>query len=222
MAEEHEVMNGYHPQRMLDFFEAAMEGVTEDLVAHLDGVKPKCDIDVPDCHGFGFTVLIKCAQYGRLEAVKMLLERGADVTAVTAAGYSALHLATRGNCPEIVELLLAKGAPLECEAQYKRTPLHSACEYETATWMVPMLIKAGANLDAVDEMGRTPLHYSGWHGTQEVAKALVEAGAKYDIVDKYGCVAQKCAQWQGKKLECLPELPKLEPDPPQPEESVPP
>ena len=57
------------------------------------------------------TALMLAVSMGSLEISKLLVERGADVNAVeTFRGQNALMWAAGGNQPEIVDLLLARGA----------------------------------------------------------------------------------------------------------------
>ena len=56
------------------------------------------------------TALIQAAHYGKLEVVKILLNKGADVNAKDASGDTALIQASHNNNPEVVEILKAHGA----------------------------------------------------------------------------------------------------------------
>jgi ankyrin repeat protein len=59
----------------------------------------------------------------RLEAVKLLLELGADIHATTKTGETAMHGAATGGVSEIVELLAARGAKLDAKDKDGTTPL---------------------------------------------------------------------------------------------------
>jgi ankyrin repeat protein len=59
----------------------------------------------------------------RLEAVKLLLEFGADIHATTKTGETAMHGAATGGVAEIVELLAARGALLDAKDKDGTTPL---------------------------------------------------------------------------------------------------
>src|SRR5262249_46928361 len=61
-----------------------------------------------------------------IEAVKFLLELGADINAVDANGETAMHGAAYNNAPKIVDLLVARGAKAEIwnrQNKYGWTPL---------------------------------------------------------------------------------------------------
>ena len=58
----------------------------------------------------GETVLMYAAWHGRLEVVKFLIDKGADVNAKDKDGETALSLVSAKNQPEVVEYLKAHGA----------------------------------------------------------------------------------------------------------------
>jgi len=96
--------------------------------------------------------------YGSFDAAKFLLERGADPAARNENGQTALHWACWGPEPEIIGLLLERGASVDArDAHFHATPL------DTALWTwnntateevrqrcynaVALLVRAGATLD---------------------------------------------------------------------------
>jgi ankyrin repeat protein len=58
-----------------------------------------------------------------LEAVRLLLDLGADVNDVNEAGDSALHAAASGGMPAVIQLLADKGAALDVQNKQGQTPL---------------------------------------------------------------------------------------------------
>ena len=59
------------------------------------------------------TALIEAADVGQLEAVRLLLDRGANVNAVTRRGWDALMFAAGRGYLEIVKLLLDSGCGVD-------------------------------------------------------------------------------------------------------------
>ena len=58
----------------------------------------------------------------QLECVKMLLEAGADVNAVSLGGLTALHIACRNDSIPVIELLLSqKGVATDVESSERAT-----------------------------------------------------------------------------------------------------
>ncbi|MEX0673447.1 MAG: ankyrin repeat domain-containing protein, partial [Gaiellaceae bacterium] len=92
----------------LDLFEAAALGDASRLRALLDGgAEPSAY--APD----GYTPLQLAAFFGHREAAELLIDRGADLTAVSKNEQEtyALQAAVAGNHTEIARLLLDAGAP---------------------------------------------------------------------------------------------------------------
>ena len=58
--------------------------------------------------------------------VRLLVEKGADVTAKDKSFSTPLHLASSFGTPEIVRLLIERGADITAEDERRRTPLHLA------------------------------------------------------------------------------------------------
>lgn len=68
-----------------------------------------------------------------------------------------LHFAAGYNHPEVVKLLLEKGADIEAKDKGHLVPLHNACSYGHYE-VAELLIKYGANVNAVDLWNFSPLH----------------------------------------------------------------
>ena len=91
---------------------------------------------------------------GEQEWVRKLLARGAKVDK---AGWAPLHYAATGPEPQIVAMLLDRGASIDAESPNRSTPLMMASQYGTEA-SVDLLLARGADarrrndlgLDAVD------------------------------------------------------------------------
>ena len=80
------------------------------------------------------TPLLMAVTHGTVEAAKLLLERGADITATDSSLNSALHLAILYRRPEMVKLLLAMDNDcvlLRMKDKDVKTVLHLAAGLET-------------------------------------------------------------------------------------------
>ncbi len=108
----------------LDVFDAAALGRTDRLTDLLDTDPDLANAWAPD----GFTPLSVAAFFGQPQAVALLVERGADVSAVArnAMEVQPLHAATAARHAEIVTLLLEAGADPDARQHGGWTPLAAA------------------------------------------------------------------------------------------------
>jgi TPR repeat protein len=134
---------------------------------------------------------------GHVAMVKLLLDRGANVNAVTRDGKAALHLAARTLRADLVALLLDRGAAVNPADKTRSTPLHYAVEGYSpdVPAHVTMLIARGASIEARDEEGKTPLHRAAT--SAPVAAALCAAGADVGARDKAGKTPADLARQAG-------------------------
>lgn len=106
----------------------------------------------------GWTALHLAAFFGHAEAVRVLLEAGAPVSAVSTNSLrnTPLHAATAGSHSAAALLLIERGADVHGADAGGHTPLHIAAENGLAD-VVRALIAAGADPHAVDAEQKTPL-----------------------------------------------------------------
>ena len=151
------------------------------------------------------TALMIVARSGKIDAARLLIDKGANVNAVESwNGQTALIWATAQAHPEMMSLLIAKGAKLDArglshdwERRVTSEPrpkdmyrggftslLYAARDGCLACAKV--LVAAGANPNLPDPDGTTPLVTALLNLHFEVAKYLVEAGADVDRWDLYG------------------------------------
>jgi hypothetical protein len=88
--------------------------------------------------------------------VRLLLDAGADISAVNARGETALHVAVMIQNMSAVSLLLARGASVHARDSKGRTPLHRAFFGRVHLTIIELLLNYGARLDVVDQRGRRP------------------------------------------------------------------
>ncbi|MBC8869960.1 MAG: ankyrin repeat domain-containing protein [Planctomycetes bacterium] len=102
-----------------DIWKAAATGDVDAIKKHLDaGV----GVDAKEQPG-GSTPLLVAAAFGRLEAARTLIEKGANVNAKSNDGATALHGAAFFCHTEMVKLLLVKGAEVDAKNKKGETPL---------------------------------------------------------------------------------------------------
>ena len=122
---------------------------------------------------------------GRVEMVRLLAERGAELDVSDVSGFAPLFIAAgRGNA-EMVRLLRELGANIEATDEHGATPLFVAA-FEGHVEVVRALHELGANMEATDKHGATPLNIAAGRGNAEVVKLLAERGAEVDVPDVFG------------------------------------
>ncbi|MEN6625295.1 MAG: M56 family metallopeptidase [Candidatus Sumerlaeia bacterium] len=96
--------------------------------------------------GAGFTPLHMAAQNGHLDTVKLLIGKGADVSARSETGLTPLHLAAQGGHGETAEAIIAAGADVNAKDNSGNTPLTLASE-KGHQQLAGMLIAKGADVN---------------------------------------------------------------------------
>ncbi len=118
---------------------------------------------------YSYTPLIIAAWHGNVEAVEILLERGADVFAKDSTNMTCLHWAANQEHPEIVKLLLKDSTNhqlLHEPDHYHITALHAAAERGNVKSAEEMILW-GANVHSRNDMEETPLHLAAKLGREE-------------------------------------------------------
>lgn len=133
---------------------------------------------------------------GRVEEVRALLEKGADINA-RAYGRPPLMVATGSGNVEMVKLLLENGADTEGTDQFfNKTALIEAAELNGVA-VARVLLEKGAKIEAKDSYGCTPLIAAIRDKKTEMVKFLLEKGADVEAKDNYGGTAMATANSQG-------------------------
>ena len=115
------------------------------------------------------------------EAVRTLLEAGADVDAPRGDGMTALHWAARhGDLPTARRLLAAGADPEAVTRLGRHTPLHVASRAGHAA-VVAALLEHRADAEARTSSGAAPLHFAAQSGSADTVEALLARGADPDV-----------------------------------------
>ncbi len=130
----------------------------------------------------GLTPLQYAVSVGNVDAVRVLVENGANVN-TRDPGLQATPLMRAANrAPrEILELLLAAGADVRARNRLGSTALHRAAG-RLNEQAVEILLDNGADVNAQDDWGSSPLRTALRSLTGgRVAQLLLERGAKHDV-----------------------------------------
>ena len=108
---------------------------------------------------------------GRKEAMRVLVEAGADVHLANEKGETPLHGAAWNDHEEAMRVLVEAGADVHLEDEEGCTPLHRAA-WNGCVETVDMLLKAGADVNLADDNGCTPLYGA---ATEDHVEVILEA-----------------------------------------------
>src|SRR5690606_15598562 len=113
------------------------------------------------------------------DAVRRLLEAGADVNAANRTGTTPLLLASIAGDAEMIRLMLDAGADPNQTFTNGETALMMAARTGRAD-AIEVLIEHGAEVDARERLrGTTALMWAAAYSNPEAVRALLEAGADY-------------------------------------------
>jgi ankyrin repeat protein len=116
----------------------------------------------------------------------MLLDAGADVTATTPNGATALKVAAKYGYVDMVTLLIAHGASVRRDAHTSRAwPLYLAVANGQAS-CVRVLIEANADVHEVTSLNETLLFVAANSGHVDILKLLRVSGGDVNIPNKDG------------------------------------
>ena len=143
------------------------------------------DADINATGNDGMTALIH-ATFGifsesvTLDMPELLVDRGADVnaqlTGEDATGWTALMFAANNGHPELVELLIARGADVDLQGADGVTALmRAACEGDHRS--VNILLAAGADVNLQTATGETAISLAQSEEHGEIVELLRKKGA---------------------------------------------
>ena len=160
------------------FYSAIRENNLTQLKALLG---QKSDAAVADSRGI--TPLMYAAEIGSLDAMRLLIDRGADVNAQNAFGSTALMWSV--SDPAKVRLLLDHGAQVNTAAKSGRTALIIAAFTNPSAEVVRLLLAKGAKVDVMDQRHVTPLNAATFGNDTATVRLLLDAGADIDTPDTF-------------------------------------
>ncbi len=107
--------------------------------------------------GIGNTPLHLAVEWKYDNAVKLLLEKGAQVNKTNHNGETPLFNAVKVNSLSIISILINKGANKEFRDYFGNTLLHH-CVAHNSQDAATLLIQSGANINSKNLAGQTPLY----------------------------------------------------------------
>ncbi|XP_034281922.1 ankyrin repeat domain-containing protein 53 [Pantherophis guttatus] len=153
---------------------AASTGQTQWLQITLQKAETPNQADIN-----GFSTLHTAALHGRLDCMKMLIEKfNLDINMASLRGWRPIHLVlgqeSKAMAVECLQYLLSKGADVNVQNYNGVSPLHKAAS-EGRENCLQVLIDAGANVHAHDNEGQKPIDLCKMWGHRACAKRLSHA-----------------------------------------------
>jgi ankyrin repeat protein len=134
----------------------------------------------------GSSLLHIAAGWGQAGLAALLLDKGLDANLVCPPiRGTPLHAAANCDHPDVVALLLKRGAHFEAKTTEGYTPLFLAV-IKGYVPIVELLAKSGANISTKNNDGFTPLHWATWKDNLEMARTLIRLGANPNARDRAG------------------------------------
>lgn len=139
--------------------------------------------DRPD----GYTAAMIAADYGSFDAMKAMLDRGADAFALDNHGRTLLHGACGGggDRPDIVGLLIERGLGVNVQDKNGFTALHEAGK-TGAVSAAQILLDGGGDPRIKDNFGRNPFMVALQYGQQGFLESMLEhRGPEFDYQSEF-------------------------------------
>ena len=158
----------------LAIFAAALLGDVPELERLLAADRTLISAVSPD----GWLPLHLAAHFGRTDAARYLIDKGAKVNArsINALRNTALHAAAAGRSMEIGKLLIEAGADANAAQHSGWVPLHAAAQNGDVEF-ARILIEAGADVNVRAENQQQPLDLALTKGQQAMVDFLEAHGA---------------------------------------------
>ena len=132
--------------------------------------------------------LFSAVSKGKLEEIKILLDKGIDINAKDLRGYTALHIATNEGSLEVVKFLIEMGANVDVKNIKGCTALHIAANNGSLATL-KCLIELGADVNAKNTEDYTALHFAAYLNFDHVVLFLIKMGADVSVQNKNGDTA---------------------------------
>ncbi len=126
---------------------------------------------------YGWTCLHVASYHGHLAICRLLIDKGAQLDAMSAGVLTPLHWAVTTDNLRLVRLLCDHGADIEAKDSNGWTPLQSAAYNGLISIMKELVEERNADINARDGVGTTALRWAREEDNPDVAAFLIAHGA---------------------------------------------
>eukprot|EP00933_Yihiella_yeosuensis_P051791 TRINITY_DN49760_c0_g1_i1.p1 TRINITY_DN49760_c0_g1~~TRINITY_DN49760_c0_g1_i1.p1 ORF type:complete len:684 (-),score=171.19 TRINITY_DN49760_c0_g1_i1:94-2145(-) len=130
------------------------------------------------------TLLEYACQTGNMGLAKLCYRRGANLSAKTKKGETALNIVTKQKRYDMMEFLHTYGVKVNSADAIGRTALHTAAANDDVDG-VCRLLEWGADVNIRDKRNRTPIHLASAGGNMKTTMLLLEVGADMNAKDDW-------------------------------------
>lgn len=116
------------------------------------------------------------------DAVKLLIDRGADVNVRNKSNSTLLHETSGIGNLGVMQLLLSHGAGVNAVDCWGDSPLHRAFRHHE---VLELLINGGADVNIRNKSSSTPLHEASGIGNLDAMRLLLRHGANVNVSDRW-------------------------------------
>jgi ankyrin repeat protein len=156
--------------------------------AILQHVLDSGEVDVNAVQNDGCTALYNAAAAGNLDAAKLLVQHGADLTILSRDGADAIFAAAHSGSVSVMKYLQSLGLPLTSKSTLSMSLLSAAAQ-KGHMHALQYLIAEGVSLTDVNVVGHTPLFDAVVWGHAAAAQLLLDAGSDVQHVSLNGTTA---------------------------------
>jgi len=164
--------HGADPNAKNDSGVAALIPATDNLETTRVLVEAGADVNARTAVGDS-ALIVAARRAGAAPVAAYLIDKGADVTASTQGGATALHRAAESGDLDMIKLLLGRGSNVNAQRKGGRTALATAVALGRVS-AVRYLLSRGAK----PNIGDVGLDQAVLQGNFEIVKALLDAGAE--------------------------------------------
>ena len=121
------------------------------------------------------TPLVIATQFGHMDTIRLLLEKGANINHQDSDGLSPLQHACQNGYADIVALLLSfDNIDIQSKHKFDMTSLHWACQKGFANIVQMLLATNKADINSRDDENWTPLHWAVQNGHNDILEILLK------------------------------------------------